>query len=340
MDLKDFWYVVCESRELKEGKVLARKVMDEWLAVFRGADGKAVALQDRCLHRAAQLSRGRVVNGNLQCPYHGWKYDGQGQVVQVPAEGPGEPKLKRRCAVRYSVTERDDYVYVRLSQSPAEEFEPFRMPRYREKGYRTVRLINRMQNNVTNCAENYIDIPHTIPVHPNIFRWARSERFRATVRRENGSVRVEYRDERSNFGIFSWFLNPSGREIVHRDNFHMPNITSVEYDFGPSRHFFITSQCVPVTDEETLTYTDLTFNYGIWNWLTAPIVRLQGQRIIDQDIEILKNQMDTIRKYGDKFMNTEADVIHVLVESIRNELRKGADPRLLPLRVNEIEFWT
>ena len=37
-----------------------------------------------------------------------------------------------------------------------------------------------------------------------------------------------------------------------------------------------------VTDEETLVYTDLTYDYGIWNWLSGPIVRLQAQTIIDQ----------------------------------------------------------
>ena len=55
MDFRDFWYVVAESRELKPGQVLARKLMGEWLAVFRDENGKPAAVQDRCKHRAAQL---------------------------------------------------------------------------------------------------------------------------------------------------------------------------------------------------------------------------------------------------------------------------------------------
>ncbi len=68
---RDFWYIVCESRELHRGKVLARTVLDENLAIYRDSEGKAAALQDRCRHRAATLSQGFVREGNLICPYHG-----------------------------------------------------------------------------------------------------------------------------------------------------------------------------------------------------------------------------------------------------------------------------
>ncbi|HEX4924616.1 MAG TPA: aromatic ring-hydroxylating dioxygenase subunit alpha [Bdellovibrionales bacterium] len=339
MDFKDFWYVVAESKKLKPGVVLGRKVLGEWLAVFRDEHGKPVALQDRCLHRSAQISKGRLKDGKLTCPYHGWTYNGEGQVVAIPSEGPeGHLKL-RRCAKRFAILEKDDYVYVRLTDTPSEELLPFDIPHYKEKGWKTIRLTYHFKNNVTNCVENFVDVPHTVFVHPTIFRNSKYQKFGATVKRENGAVQVEYKHESGNLGIFSKFLNPSGREIVHRDNFYMPNVTCVEYIFGPSRHFFITSQSVPETDDQTLVYTDLTYNYGIWNFLSGPIVRKQARIIIEQDVEILNNQMETLKRYGDKFNNSSADVIHVLIESIRNEIEKGGDPRKLPPKTAEIEFW-
>ena len=87
MEFRDFWYIVAESKQLKPEKVLARKVLGEWLAVFRDEKGKAVVVQDRCKHRATQLSKGKMENGCLVCPYHGWTYDGTGEVVAVPSEG-------------------------------------------------------------------------------------------------------------------------------------------------------------------------------------------------------------------------------------------------------------
>ena len=87
MKFKDFWYIVALSDRLKPNIVISRTVLGEWLAVFRGEDGKPVALQDRCLHRNSRLSKGKVCQGKLECPYHGWVYDDTGKVVGVPSEG-------------------------------------------------------------------------------------------------------------------------------------------------------------------------------------------------------------------------------------------------------------
>jgi hypothetical protein len=94
-----------------------------------------------------------------------------------------------------------------------------------------------------------------------------------------------------------------------------------------------------VHDEETLVYTDLTFNYGPWNPIAKHIAAWQGQKVIDQDLEALASQMEVIRKYGTDFNNTSADIVHVFVESIRNAIAAGRDPRTLPERSREIEFW-
>jgi phenylpropionate dioxygenase-like ring-hydroxylating dioxygenase large terminal subunit len=338
MKFTDFWYVVEESENLRPGQVLARKVLGEWIAVFRDENGKAVALRDRCLHRSAQLSRGWVKGGKLTCSYHGWTYDGTGKVCNIPSLGPEQAKLGNRCSPVFSTREQDGFVYVRPTHKPEVEVEPFTMPHYGDPGYKTLRLVNRFENNVTNCAENFVDVPHTAFVHKGIFRSSKDQAIRTVVERKDGTVIVTYHGESSNIGIFARILNPKQTRFEHIDRFYMPNVTSVEYRFALG-HFFITSQSVPVTDEETLVYTDLTYNYGALNEVAAPIVRRYGQKIIDQDIEILKNQMDTIRRYPDAFANSPADIIHVFIESIRNEIAAGRDPRALPPREEEISFW-
>jgi phenylpropionate dioxygenase-like ring-hydroxylating dioxygenase large terminal subunit len=339
MDDRSFWYAVADARDLRRDAVIGAQVLGQSLALFRDETGKAVAIEDRCLHRAAPLSRGRVRQGQLQCAYHGWTYAGAGCVTRVPAEGPAGSNRPTRCALTFATLEADDYLYVRLCDRATDDLPPFRIPHYREPGWATIRLKNYFGNNVTNCVENFVDIPHTAFVHPRIFRVTRNERLTAQVARRNGSVTVDYRNERGNLGLFSWFLNPRRREIRHTDAFHMPNVTSVDYNFGPRRRFIITSQAIPLGDEQTLVFTDLTYNYGAWNQLARPIIRRQAQAIIDQDIEILNQQMLTIKKYGAQFSNTAADVIHVLIETIRDELAAGRDPRRLPDKTHEIEFW-
>ncbi|WP_442786319.1 aromatic ring-hydroxylating dioxygenase subunit alpha [Leptothoe sp. PORK10 BA2] len=337
MGFEDFWYVVALSEQLKPKTVLQRTVLDEWLVIFRGAHGQPVAFRDRCLHRHTRLSGGKVDQGQLTCPYHGWRYDQTGHVVHIPAEGETFTPSPNRCAKVYDTCEQDGYVYVRLRG--ALETQPFAMPHYGEPGWATVRVINRFANGVTNCAENFIDIPHTVSVHPGIFRTARQQQLTMTVERCQGKVTATYGQETNNLGWSRWFLNPQGHEIYHRDAFHMPNVTSVEYTIGPHRRCFITSQSIPERENSTLVYTDVTFNYGIWNQLAKPLVRWMAQRIIDQDMEVLGVQGDAIAKYGTHFHHTPADTIHVYVESIREAIAAGKDPRTLPDKSTEVTFW-
>ena len=334
MAFHDYWYIVAESRELTPGSVISRCVLDEWLVCYRGADGTPALLRDRCLHRGGRLSDGTVRQGALRCPYHGWTYDGAGTVISVPSmsEPPG------LCNPPYPMAERDGYVYVRLNRQAATDILPFAMPHYQEPGWKHLRLQNRFASNVANCVENFIDIPHTAFVHAGIFRRSSGERIEATVAREGGAVHVSYRNERGNLGRFQWFLNPHGEPVAHTDSFYTPNVTSVRYELARGWVFVITSQAVPVSDSETLVYTDLTYRFGPFTSLAAWFVRRHGQRIIDQDIEILGRQMEVIRKYGGGFTDTPADLIHRYVDSLRKAVAQGEDPRALPRLQSEIEF--
>jgi len=339
MKFEDFWYVVALSNQLKPNTVLSRTILGEWLAIFRGVDGQPVALQDRGVHRNSRLSKGKTCQGKIQCPYHGWVYDKTGKVVTVPSEGENFCQSKMRQCQSYSTLEQDGYVYVRLSSNPCEQFTPFKMPFSQQPGWDTVKVINRFNNNVPNCAENFIDIPHTASVHPGIFRKPHQQQLEMTVERRNGSVFADYRNETTNLGWFSKFLNRKGEKISHIDSFHMPNVTSVEYDISSNRRLFITSQCIPETEDSTLVYTYVTYNYGIWNKLAKPLVHWTTQHIIQQDIQALKIQWEVIEKYGTQFANTPADTIHTFVESIRNNIAAGKDPRTLPDKSVEIKFW-
>lgn len=337
MRFEDFWYVVAQSKELKPQQVLSRQVLGEWLAVFRGQNGQPVALQDRCIHRHSRLSCGQVQGGYLQCPYHGWVYDENGQAVAIPAEGENFQPRTNLKAKQYRTCEQDGFVYVCLAN--IDSHPPFSMPYYQQLGWHSVRVIHRFENTVTNCVENFIDIPHTVSVHPGIVRKSRQQKIEMTVTRYDGTVVADYHNETNNLGWWSRFLNPNYQQIYHSDRFLMPNVTSVEYKFGKNRHLFITSQSVPETETSTLVYTDVTFSYGIWSYFAFPFVWWTAKRIIAQDIKILKIQQEVIQKYGEDFTHSPADTIHVFVESIRDAIAQGKDPRKLPKKTVEVTFW-
>ena len=214
MNFSSFWYIVAPSEKLASEQVIGRKVLGEWLAIFRGPGGEPVAMRDRCMHRNAPLSKGFVKAGQVQCPYHGWVYDRDGMVVAVPAEGDAFRATKRRCAKTFPVREQDGYVYVRLDPDGPGDIEPYRYANYQRPGWNTVRLVNRFSNNVTNCAENFIDIPHTSFVHDKIFRIARSQKIHASIRREDGAVKIDLPGRDGQSGLVLAFSESPGR--AHR----------------------------------------------------------------------------------------------------------------------------
>ena len=85
-----YWYIAAAARELGTSP-LRRVAPGETLVLFRDGAGRARALVDRCAHRGMALSHGKVKAGCLQCPYHGWRYDGEGTLTEVPALTAGEP---------------------------------------------------------------------------------------------------------------------------------------------------------------------------------------------------------------------------------------------------------
>ncbi len=343
MSLKDFWYIVCETKDLKANQVMGIALLDDWIALYRTSEGKATAIKDRCLHRNARLSKGRVINGELVCPYHGWKYGDQGKLLGVPSEGAQHTPRASLCVPHFDVVENEGYVYVRLSGERVEEklnSQPFSIPYFRQQGFQHIRLKHIFNAEVPNCAENFIDIPHTTYVHPGVFRYEKQpQKIKAEVERENGNVHIRYQNETSNFGWFSKFLNPSNKEIYHEDHYYFPNITHVEYQFGHRMKFNITSQSIPVGPSKTVVYTDLTFDYGIWNWLARPFVYWAAKKIISQDVQIMGEQTQVIEKYGELFNSTRSDLHHIWIEKIYSDLRLNKDPRVVGNQKQNIEFF-
>ncbi len=338
MNLKNFWYIACESSQLTKEKPLPSELMGEWIALYRDNTGKAVAVTDRCLHRNARLSKGRVHQGNLACPYHGWRYGKNGEVVAVPSEGEKFQPKASMCLKTFLTREQDGYVYVQLEKE--ESLQPKAVPFLGKPGYSHVRLVHIFEAEVPNCAENFIDIPHTTFVHPNIFRYQREpQRLLGEVEMEKGNVHIRYREESSNFGIFSKFLNKEKKEIFHEDHYYLPNFTHVEYRFVDGKHFNITSQSVPTRNGLTTVYTDLTYDYGIWNWVAKPFVYITAKMIIGQDVRIMAQQSEVTKHFGEQFVSTRADLQHIHIERIYKALREEKDPREFQAKKETVEFW-
>ncbi|CAA6667681.1 unnamed protein product [Spirodela intermedia] len=84
-NLKNFWYPVAFSRDLKEDTMVPIDCFEEPWVIFRGKDGRPGCVQNSCAHRACPLDLGSVKEGRIQCPYHGWEYSTDGKCQKMPS---------------------------------------------------------------------------------------------------------------------------------------------------------------------------------------------------------------------------------------------------------------
>jgi phenylpropionate dioxygenase-like ring-hydroxylating dioxygenase large terminal subunit len=163
--LRDDWHPVAEPAQFDARPILATRLLGEDLVLWRDG-GEYHAWQDLCIHRGARLSLGKLVEGCLMCPYHGWTYDTSGRCVRIPAHPTQTPPAKARVR-RYHVRERYGLVWVCLGQ-PAGDIPPF--PEWGQPGFAGAVCgpLGNIRANGPRLIENYLDAAHFPFVHGGV----------------------------------------------------------------------------------------------------------------------------------------------------------------------------
>ena len=86
MFLRNCWYVAGWSHHFPEDGLVTRTILGDPIVLYRKRDGGIVALENRCCHRHAPLSRGRKEGDDLRCMYHGLKFAPSGKCIEIPQQ--------------------------------------------------------------------------------------------------------------------------------------------------------------------------------------------------------------------------------------------------------------
>ncbi len=339
--LNQHWYAAALTKELKVNKPFSCMIFELPLVLWKRSDGSVVAFLDRCTHRNAPLSYGKIQNDCLVCPYHGWTYNPAGECVQIPSEGNHKERIMNRQVESFPVRQQDDLLWVWMGRQTEPDHDPFSMPIIRKPGWRYYYMQTDFNNNVTNLVENFMDVPHTVFVHKGWFRDKKQLRVPMTVERTDNSVLVSYHQKSDSIGAFNWLVNPKKLPMIHTDKFYMPNNTRVDYIFGEEeRGFVISSTCTPVKPDFTRVYTLIAYKFGMMNPLASLFLPPYTRKVIEQDVWIMDIQGQNLKKFPTpEFKSTPADTLHVYIESLRNWAASGGEgPKPNPIK-KDGEFW-
>ncbi|MGC8519200.1 MAG: Rieske 2Fe-2S domain-containing protein [Steroidobacteraceae bacterium] len=162
-DFAHVWTPVAFSSRLARARPLRVEVAGTALVLFRDAHGAPAALLDRCPHRGVALSLGTVVDGCLQCPFHGWRFAGSGPCVDVPWNP--DVRRERLAALAVPAVELAGQVWIHTSTGDP----PPQPPSVHEALLGTRTRISGIEmtwnTHWTRAMENMLDWPHLPFVH-------------------------------------------------------------------------------------------------------------------------------------------------------------------------------
>ncbi len=323
-DFAPGWYVIAATQDVSATRPKRVLLHDVPLVTFRDSDGQTVALLDRCSHRNAPLSEGRVVDGNIECHYHGWQFDGAGSCREVPgfcglAEHPG------RRVPAFACRESQGWVWVYSEPNVEPPNAPYRIPCADESAYLTLREHIEMPGSLDAVAENALDVPHTAFVHAGLFRKNQDRRpIEVVVRALEHGVEAQFIGEQRPEGLVGRILAPGGGEVFHWDRFILPCIAQVEYRLGERSHIVTTAALTPRTAGVTDLFATVAVDVPIPNLLLRTVIKSVAMRILHQDIGILRRQTEQLERFGGQdFSSTEIDVLGLRIRKLLRDAATG-----------------
>ena len=154
------WYALLDSKELKQNKLLNIRVFSIDFVLWRKNNFQPVIMLDKCPHRSAKLSLGKIVNNCVECPFHGFQFSAEGNCHYAPEFQSPLPAIK---AETFPCREENGLIYIKLGN--LEENESIPWPQEIDNSFTYSQITDNWNSDITRCIENQLDFTHLPFVH-------------------------------------------------------------------------------------------------------------------------------------------------------------------------------
>lgn len=196
MFARNAWYVAAWDHEVKRLHLMRRLLLGDAVVLYRKTDGTPVALEDRCPHRHAQLSHGRLRGDAVECAYHGLRFGADGRCTHVPSQDQIPDTL---CVRSFPVVERHHWIWIwpgdpaLADESLIPDFGVMDHPDWNWRG-ETLHV----EGNYMLVVENLMDLSHLPALHQTTL---------ADTAIPQNEIPVDYRVEGDSIRIDRWVLD-------------------------------------------------------------------------------------------------------------------------------------
>jgi phenylpropionate dioxygenase-like ring-hydroxylating dioxygenase large terminal subunit len=307
MFVRNAWYVAAWDHEVTR-EMRRRIILDEPVVLFRRDDGAPVALEDRCCHRQAPLSMGKLVGNIVHCPYHGLQFDSSGKCVKVPSQDLVPPSAKVRA---YPIVEKNHWIWIwtgdpaKADPALIEDFHWLDDPGWRYGG-----SYLRVDGNYLLVVENLLDTTHLPFLHPNTLGTDAFARSEFDVKREGDRITVT-----------RWLMNelpapfhkqmggfPDGMNVDRWQITHFGPPCFVKLDIGSApvgtgarqgdrskfMNMFNLNAITPETEKSAHYFFAQAYNFKLDQAWLSPMLKSQVHNIFLEDLAIIKAQQQNM----------------------------------------------
>ena len=284
------WHPIAYSHEVPPDAPYGSTLLNEALVVWRTSDGVPHAMQDLCIHRGTALSKGRLKDDCVVCPYHAWHYNAEGVCVKIPQKVDSTQVPSKARVSAYRTLERYGLIWVAL-EDPM--FSLPELPELEEEAWKIV-LTGPFEwkSDASRQVENFTDFGHFPWVHPGIL----GDPDRPVVDRCDVEVRghvLHYsvtRPEAPNTTDFPVFANKNvvTPERQSRYELHLPYTIVLRLGWGDEKGmvYFFASQ--PIHENRCRGYCIISRNY---NFDQADTTLQEFEKVVfDQDQQVVESQ--------------------------------------------------
>lgn len=162
--IKNQWYVVLDSKQLKKNKLIGVTRLSDKLVFWRDESNDVHCIFDKCCHRGASLSAGKLLDNHVQCPFHGFQYDSSGKVTCIPANGRDASVPDNYKVNAYLVKEAYGFIWLWYSDERKDIPE---IPFFEElkEGFSYGEFSETWAVHYSRAIENQLDVVHLPFVH-------------------------------------------------------------------------------------------------------------------------------------------------------------------------------
>ncbi len=300
--MRRHWIAACLSEEVAkpDGAPVKVRLLGENFVVFRDSKGRLGVLEELCAHRRASLVFARNEDCGLRCLYHGWKFDVEGNVVDLASEPPGTNVPQRVKQRAYPVREAAGFVWTYLG--PPEEMREFEPPAFAPTpDVRVSATKVRVKCNWAQILEGQIDSAHSSSLHSSDMVPAQVDAAKATDvnwLRPSTDKAPRFQIERTSYGFrYAAIRRPIKNEETHeyiRTTVYIAPFTAL---IPPNNVHNVATLLTPEDDHNTIFY------FIAWNGAEKPGIAADAWRkfnVLEWGVDVDTN-FDNLRTSANKY---------------------------------------